>query len=49
LASLLTAFEILSDIRHLLHNSALPFALIVRYFHIFALLDIHGVEIKVLN
>jgi hypothetical protein len=43
LASLLTALEILSSIRHLLHNSALLFARIVRYFHIPALMDIHSV------
>jgi hypothetical protein len=33
---------ILSGIRHLLQNSALLIARIVRYFHIPALLDIHG-------
>jgi hypothetical protein len=43
LASFLTALGILSGIRHLLHNSALLIARIVRYFHIPALLDIHGV------
>jgi hypothetical protein len=37
-----TALEILSGIRHLLHNSALLIAQIVRYFHIPALLDIDG-------
>jgi hypothetical protein len=42
LASFLTALENLSGIRHLLHNSALHIARIVRYFHIPALLDIHG-------
>jgi hypothetical protein len=34
--------EILYGIRHLLHNSALLIARIVRYFHIPALLDVHG-------
>jgi hypothetical protein len=43
LASLLTALEILSGIRHLLHNSALLIARIVRYFHVPTLLDMHGV------
>jgi hypothetical protein len=42
LASFLAALDILSGIRHLLHNSALLIARIVRYFHIPASLDIHG-------
>jgi hypothetical protein len=37
------ALEFLSGIRHLLYNSALLIARIVLYFHIPALLDIHGV------
>jgi hypothetical protein len=45
-ASLLTALEFLSGIRHLLHISALLIARIVRYIHIPALLDIHGVKTK---
>jgi hypothetical protein len=43
LGSLLNALQILSDIRHLLHNSALLIARIVRHFHIPPLLDIHCV------
>jgi hypothetical protein len=46
LASILTALEILSGIRHLMHNSALLIARIVHYLHIPALLDIHGEQEK---
>jgi hypothetical protein len=46
LASLLTALEILSGMRHLLLISALLMARIVRYFQCPALLDIHVVYVK---